>query len=309
MDSLLSVIVPAYNEEQNIKAAYETIGNILSSNNINYEIIFVDDGSADNTWNAIKEASDECDAVRGIHFSRNFGKDSAVMAGLKAAKGDCAVAIDCDLQHPPEKIVDMYRLWEKGYEIVEGVKLSRGKEGILHKAFAKLFYSLITKACGFDMDNTSDFKLLDRKAINAITSLNEQSVFFRAMSAWVGFKSTTVEYEVRERNAGTSKWSSAALVKYAVKNITTFSTAPLQIITVLGIVMFAVSLVIGGISLFKYFTGVALEGFTTVIIIQLFSSSLIMISMGIIGYYIARIFDEVKKRPIYIVSEKCGRGE
>jgi len=277
---------------------------ILNEKDICHELIFVDDGSKDNTWNRILEASTPDGKIRGISFSRNFGKESAILAGLAEANGECAVVIDCDLQHPPEKIPEMYKLWEEGFEIIEGVKSNRGKESALHSLSARVFYKLIGKAAGVDMENASDFKLLDRKAINALLNMREKYAFFRALSSWIGFRTTSVEFDVREREAGISKWSALSLFKYAVSNLTSFSTFPIQIITFLGIITFIISLVLGCIALVQKFTGVALEGFTTVILIMLFTSSIMMISLGIIGYYIARIYEEIKGRPRYIVSEK-----
>ena len=229
-----------------------------------------------------------------------------MFAGLSYAKGDCCVLIDCDLQHPPEKIVEMYGLWEQGYEVVEAVKADRGKESFLHRISAKCFYKLISKATNIDMSKASDFKLLDRKAVNALLLVKERNSFFRALSSWIGFKTTQIEFEVQERTVGKSKWSTWALVKYAISNITAFSAAPMQLVTVLGVVMLIASLVLGVEALYEKIIGVALDGFTTVILIQLFSGSIIMISLGIIGYYIAKIYEEIKKRPRYIVSEICG---
>ena len=303
---MLSVIIPAYNEDAMVSKAAAVISEILNKESIDCELLFVDDGSKDKTWAMITEAASDYPVVRGIHFSRNFGKESAIMAGLAQAKGDCCVVIDCDLQHPPEKIVEMYRLWEQGYEIVEGQKSSRGTEHKLHTLAAKAFYKIISSATGLDMANASDFKLLDRKAINALLNMNERNAFFRALSSWIGFKSTCVEFDVQEREAGISKWSTLSLVKYAVSNISSFSTAPMQIVTVLGVIVFLISLILGCITVIQKCRGQALEGFTTVILIQLFSSSIVMISLGIIGYYIARIYEEIKGRPRYIISETCG---
>lgn len=303
---MLSVIIPAYNEEAMIDKTASVIGKNLTDAGISYELLFVDDGSKDKTWNKIVAVTSTNTLVRGIHFSRNFGKEAAIMAGISEAKGDCCVVIDCDLQHPPEKIVDMYRLWEKGYEIVEGQKSCRGTEGKLHTFAAKIFYSLISAAIGFDMANASDFKLLDRKAMNVLINMKEKNAFFRALSSWIGFNTTYIKFDVQERECGQSKWSTISLIKYAINNISSFSSVPMQIVTVLGVIMFVVSLILGGIALIQKSCGQALEGFTTVILIQLFSSSIVMISLGIIGYYIAKIYEEIKDRPRYIIADTCG---
>ena len=305
---MVSVIMPSYNEEKMIALAAETVARILREENIPYELVFVDDGSRDATWENIVKAHEADANVTGVHFSRNFGKEAAMFAGLEKAKGDCCVVIDCDLQHPPEKIVEMYRLWEQGYEVVEGIKEDRGEESAFHKFAANSFYSLISGATGMDMASSSDFKLLDRKVVDTLNKLPERNVFFRALSFWVGFKKATVYYSVQERTAGESKWSTKSLIKYALTNITSFSSAPLHIITVLGFIMMAVSVVFGVIALVQKLSGLAVAGFTTVIILLLFASSLIMISLGIIGYYIARIYDEIKGRPRYIISQMIGEG-
>ena len=302
---MLSVIIPAYNEELSIEIAYNTISSILRDADIDHELIFVDDGSSDATYEKIKMIADEKENMCGLHFSRIFGKEAAISAGLASASGDCVVVIDCDLQHPPEKIVEMYRLWQEGYEIVEGVKSSRGKEKRIHGWAARRFYSMISAVVGFDMSNASDFKLLDRKVVDILNRIPERKGFFRAISFWVGFKKATVEFEVNERVEGTSKWSFLGLVKYAISNISAYSTAPMQIVTVLGVVMLIITAIFGVWALVDKLSGRALEGMTTVIIILIFIGSIMMISLGIIGYYVARIYEEVKGRPKYIVSASC----
>lgn len=303
---MLSVIIPAYNEEQMIEKSVSTISHILIDVGIDFELIFIDDGSKDATWKIIERESKKSNFVRGVHFSRNFGKESAIVAGLEKCKGDCCVVIDCDLQHPPHKIVEMYRLWEKGYEIIEGVKSNRGKESVFYSSATKVFYTVISKLTNIDMMNSSDFKLLDRKVIDVLNNMREKNSFFRALSSWVGFKTAVVEFEVQEREAGESKWSTLSLVKYAINNITSFSAFPMQLITLLGVTMLLLSVILGSISLYQKFTGYSLDGFTTVILIQLFTGSIAMISLGIIGYYIAKIYDEIKGRPRYIISKMCG---
>lgn len=304
---MLSVILPAYNEEKMIVKAAAAVGKILTEAGIPYQIVFVDDGSKDNTWKQIEETAEEDAHVVGIHFSRNFGKESAMLAGLANADGDCCAVMDCDLQHPPETLVEMYRLWEQGYEVVEGVKKSRGKESVLHRASAGMFYRILSEATKIDMSRASDFKLMDRKAVDALLEMPERNAFFRALSSWVGFKSTSVEFDVREREEGESKWSTKSLIKYAVTNIVAFSAAPMQFVTFAGGFVLLVAIVLGIQTLVKYFLGHAVEGFTTVILLILFIGSIIMISLGIIGYYISKIYEEVKGRPRYLISKKVGK--
>lgn len=302
---LLSVVLPSYNEERSIPRAADTITALLSQAGIEHELIFVDDGSRDGTWAAIEGQSERHPQVRGVRFSRNFGKEAAIFAGLAQAGGDCAAVMDCDLQHPPEKLVDMYRLWQQGYQVVEGVKASRGKENPLHTFSAKGFYSVISRATGIDMSKASDFKLLDRRAVDTLLAMREKNAFFRALSSWIGFSTAQVEFHVQPRLEGDSKWSIRSLVRYALTNIAAFSTAPLQLVTLLGVIVFVCSVALSIHSLWQKFTGHALEGFTTVILLQLFIGSILMICLGIIGYYIAKIYEEIKDRPRYIVADRC----
>lgn len=303
---MLSIILPAYNEEDMVPAAAARITGIMEEAEIPFQILFIDDGSKDRTWEKITEAAARDQRIAGVHFSRNFGKEAAMFAGLERAAGDCCVVLDCDLQHPPEKIVEMYRLWQQGYEVVEGVKEDRGQESGAHRLAAGGFYRLISKATGMDMSNASDFKLLDRKVVDALNQMPERNAFFRALSYWVGFRKTSVSYQVQERTAGQSKWSTASLIRYAVTNIASFSTMPMQIVTWVGILFMLFAVVLGVNSLVQKLTGQALEGFTTVILIQLLACGIIMLSLGIIGFYVARIYEEIQGRPRYIVSRTVG---
>lgn len=304
---MLSIILPSYNEEKMISIATARIAQVMEDADIPYQLVFVDDGSRDQTWAEICRMSKEHEQVAGIHFSRNFGKEPAMFAGLERAAGECCVVLDCDLQHPPEKIVEMYRLWEQGYEVVEGIKESRGKESGMHQFAANTFYRLISKATGLDMAGASDFKLLDRKVVDTLNQMPERNVFFRALSYWVGFRKATVSYQVQERMEGESKWSTRSLIRYAITNIASFSTMPMQIVSWLGGIFLLIATVLGVQTLVHKFTGHALEGFTTVILIQLLACGVIMLSLGVIGFYVARIYEEIKGRPRYIISETRGK--
>jgi dolichol-phosphate mannosyltransferase len=302
-NKMLSVVIPAYNEEGMVLKTAETLKALMDDAGIIYELIFVNDGSSDLTQERIEEASEKDPSVRYVCFSRNFGKEAAIFAGLGAAKGGCAAVMDCDLQHPPEVLIEMYRLWEEGYEIVEGVKKSRGRESIFHKLSAGMFYGIMSKATKIDMYRASDFKLLDRRAVEALLMFPEYHVFFRALSSWIGYKKTSVEFDVRDREVGSSKWSTSALFKYAVNNIVEYSAVPLHLITGIGVVSLIFAFALGIQTLVRYFCGTAAEGFTTVILLQLFSASVIMIGIGIVGLYLAKIYDEVKRRPRYIIAK------
>jgi len=302
--SLLSIIIPAYNEQESIAYAVKKVSEALQSEHIGFEIIFVDDGSKDDTYKQILDLAALQNNIHGISFSRNFGKESAIIAGLSEAKGDCCVVMDCDMQHPAHLIPTMYRLWQQGYQIIEGVKSNRGKESISYKFFSKVFYRIISWLSGLDMKDSSDFKLLDRDVVNAILSLPEKHVFFRGLTFWVGYHTTKIEYEVEPRMYGTTKWSGFKLMKYAVKNITSFSSAPLQIVTSMGILLLCGSFVLGIQTIVRLIMGNSLGGFTTVILLLLIIGGFIMISLGVIGHYVAKIYDEVKNRPKYIIAKK-----
>lgn len=303
---MLSVVIPAFNEQEMVPAAAEQIDGVLLRAGIPHELIFIDDGSRDATWAEIRAESEHRDTVRGVHFSRNFRKEAAIFAGLQAADGDCVAVIDCDLQHPPEKLVEMYRLWEQGVEVVEGVKTDRGEESLAHRVAAKTFYRLISEATHIDMTRASDFKLLDRKAVNVLLSMREKRAFFRALSSWIGFRTAEVPYEVRERAAGESKWSTWLLIKYALSNITAFTSLPLHLITGCGAASFLAALIVGIVSIVRLAMGRVVTGLTGAVILLLFLSGLIMVGLGIIGYYLGNIYMEIQDRPRFIVSETCG---
>lgn len=302
----VSILLPAYNEAGNIERAGRILTELFEKELPEYEpeILFVDDGSSDETWSSVHQLSKGNPYVRGISFSRNFGKEAALFAGLEEVRGDCVIVMDSDLQHPPEAIPGMLKLWEEGYELVEGVKSSRGKESLFHKGMAGLFYKLIHKLTGFHMEKSSDFKLLDRAVINALLSLKERNTFFRALSFWAGFRSTEYAYEVKEREIGKTKWSKRSLFRYAVNNITSFSAAPLYGILGMGVVFVVFALILGIQTLVRFCIGHAVEGFTTVILLLLLIGGLLLIALGIIGYYVGKIYDEVKGRPRYIIARR-----
>ena len=301
---LLSIIIPAFNEEGNVERTALAVGKAMAENNIDHELVFVNDGSSDRTWEKMKALAEKDSRVTAVCFSRNFGKESAIFAGLETAEGDCGVIYDCDMQFPIETVIEMYRIWEKGgVDIVEARKKSRGKENLLYKGFSLMFYKLIGSSSGLDMENASDFKLMDRCVIDALNRMPERLTFFRAMSGWVGFNTEKVWFEVAEREIGTSKWRPSQLVHFAVNNITSFTSAPLQIVTAFGVITFLISLILGVNTLYNKFFGNSEAGFPTVIILQLLTSSIIMFSLGVIGYYISKIYEEIKQRPRYIIRD------
>lgn len=301
--ALLSIVLPAYNEEQNIANTVRTLKEVMDANGIDYELIFVSDGSKDATFAEIQKASQADPKVKGAEFSRNFGKEAGIFAGLELTCGDAVIVMDCDLQHPPEVIPQMWKKWQEGAEIVEGIKADRGRESLGYKLSAGLFYKIMSKLIKMDMNASSDFKLLDRKVVQVLLELPERNTFFRALTFWAGFQTQNVEYEVQDRMYGESKWSFVSLMKYAITNATSFSTLPLQMVTVLGAVSILFSIILAIQTLVKYLCGTAVEGFTTVILLILIIGGFIMLSLGVIGHYLARIYEEVKGRPKYIISK------
>ena len=300
--ALLSIVLPAYNEEQNIANTVSVLTGILEENKIDYELVFISDGSRDQTFAEIQRAVSQNPRIKGAEFSRNFGKEAGIFAGLELTSGDAVIVMDCDLQHPPQMIPKMWEMWKSGVEVVEGIKTDRGKESLGHKLSAGLFYKIMSKLIKMDMSASSDFKLLDRKVVDVLLSLPERNTFFRALSFWAGFRTEPVYYEVQERQFGESKWSFWSLMRYAISNATSFSTLPLQMVTVLGLISILFSVILAVQTLVRFLMGNSVEGFTTVILLILIIGGLLMLSLGIIGHYIARIYEEVKGRPKYIIS-------
>lgn len=302
---MLSVILPAYNEQDNAARAASALSKLLCAHGIDYELIFVNDGSTDRTWQRLSQLAASDERIKAISFSRNFGKEAAIFAGLENASGDAMVIMDCDLQHPPETVIEMYKVWKStGADVVEGKKRSRGRESAAYRGMAKLFYRIIERVSGLNMRDSSDFKLLDRRAAEALLRMPERLTFFRAMSSWVGFNTETVYFDVAERGSGESKFGFVSLFKYAVSSITSFTSAPMQLVTLAGIVTFIIAVIFGINTLVNTFTGRSAEGFPTVILLQLITSAIIMFSLGIIGHYLSKIYEEIKRRPRYIISEK-----
>lgn len=300
----ISVVIPVYNEANTLTKCLMEIGNSVRSAGLSYEIIVIDDGSRDGTWDILSTISHTAKEIKAIKFSRNFGKESAIAAGLEFASGSSVIVMDGDLQHPPEILPEMIRLWkEEGFDIVEAVKADRGTEHVSSKIGAKLFYWMMKKLSELDLDNSSDFKLLDRKVVNAHNRLPECSRFFRGIVSWLGFKKAQIPFSVKDRISGRSRWSIFRLVNLAIHASTSFSSLPLHIITILGFVTFVISVILGVQTLYVKFSGSAVSGFTTVIILLLSIGSVLMISLGIIGTYISRIFEEVKNRPRFIVED------
>ena len=298
------ILLPFYNEEEQIPITIETLLHIDALRDYDYTLLLIDDGSKDGTWRAISEGAAKYPGrIRGLHLSRNFGKEAAICAGLDHADADAVILMDGDLQHPPEHIPEMLRLWDEGYDIVEGVKISRGDESLLSRVNAKIFYSLFRRVSGYRLENASDYKLLDRKVVLQWRAIKEHNTFFRGLAEWVGFNRVSFSFCVAPRQTGKSRWSIRQLLRLSFDAITSFSAVPLRFITTIGCAFSLGAALLGIQTLVRFFMGKAADGFTTVILILLIIGSCIMISLGLIGTYIARVFDEVKDRPRYIIAE------
>jgi len=304
---LISIVLPVFCEAENIGSLLADIKEKIIGLGIDYEFVLVDDGSTDSTWVEIERLHGEFSTLRAARLSRNFGKDLALCAGLEMARGDAVVVMDADGQHPPTLLPEMIRLWrDTDVEIVEGVKTSRGRETIFSKLSAGIFYALWNKLSGFELRGASDYKLLDRRAVDAYLRMNERHVFFRGMTAWLGFRTAQLPFEVAERQGGRSGWSLFKRIRLAVDGISGFSSLPLQLVTLAGVAFLIFALAFAIQTLARWYSGHSVDGFPTVILLLLIIGSLLMISLGIIGTYLARIYEEIKHRPRFVIAEKIG---
>lgn len=302
---LLSIVVPAHNEAAGIEHSLGVLRTLLEGLDVLWEIVVVDDGSRDETFAVVRRLSQADPRIRGVRLSRNFGKEAALLAGLQASRGDAVVTIDADLQHPPALIPQMLAAWRQGARLVHAVKRRRDTDSPWARWRARWFNGLIKRLAGIDLDNASDYKLLDRTVVDILVrELRERSRFYRGLAEWVGYPAVRLEFDVEERQHGSSKWSLWALLELATTALISFTSAPLRIVTILGLFTLLFGALVATEALIGWFRGMAVSGFTTTIITLLIIGSVIMISLGVIGEYIAKIYDEIKARPIYLVQEQ-----
>ncbi len=308
----VSIIIPAYNEEESLPHLYDRLEKLMSSlDNYEFEILFVNDGSKDNTINLIKEYREKDKRISYVDFSRNFGKEIAMIAGLDYAKGDAVIFMDADLQDPPELIPELIKYWEKGYDDVYAKRSSRKGETWLKKFTSKMYYRVLQSLTNVPIQkDTGDFRLLDRRCVNALKKMRESQRNSKSMFSWIGYKKKEVLYDRDPRIAGQTKWNYKKLVDLAIDGITSFTTSPLRISTYISIPTFIV--------LFIYFiyvivkcivTNTAIQAFQAIILLILFFSGIQILLFGIIGEYLGRIFNESKNRPLYLVNEYNGEKE
>lgn len=304
---LISVVVPAYQEEAGIAGTVEEIDKVLQGCPARYELIVVDDGSRDGTFAVISELCGRHRELKGIRLARNFGKESALLAGLRAAKGDAVITLDADLQHPPALIPELLEKWRGGARVVHAVKRGRVADGPLVRARAALFNRLLSLLGGLELADASDFKLLDRSAVDVLVhQMPERRRFYRGLVDWVGFEQARVPFDVAPREGSQGKLSVRALVDLAVTAMVSFTSAPLRVVTVLGCVTLVFGFFVSSEALWSWIQDRAVSGFVTIIITLLLLGSFIMISLGIVGEYIAKIYEEIKARPPYLVEQSCG---
>jgi glycosyltransferase involved in cell wall biosynthesis len=307
---LISVVIPLYNEGSHLRGVLADLKSAFQATGCRFEVLLVDDGSSDNTWAEIKDEARMWPDLRAILLSRNFGKELALCAGLERAQGDAVIVMDGDGQHPPSLLPLMIETWRtSGADVIEAIKRRRGRESLTSKFGALTFYVILNKLSGFDLKGASDFKLMDRRVLDTWLAMRERNVFFRGMTAWMGFKTIQIPFEVAPRRAGKSGWSYLRRAKLALIGITTFSSFPLHLVTFTGMIFFLFAVGLGIQTLYLKLAGRAFTGFATVILLELIIGSLLMVSLGIIGEYLARIYEEVKGRPRYIVSESIEPGQ
>lgn len=301
----LDIIVPCYNEEELIEPFYNEVLKVLKDSKLDWNILFVDDGSQDNTLIKIKELAEKNNNIKFISFSRNFGKESAIFAGLENSDSDYVIIMDVDLQDPPEMIIEMFKNIDS-FDMIATRRVTRKGEPVIRSFFARLFYKLINKFVKIDIvDGARDFRLMNREVVEAILQLNEYNRFSKGLFQWVGFETKWLEYENVERNVGESSWSFWNLFKYAVEGILSFTTAPLHISTVCGIIFSVVAFIsIIFIVIRTLLFGDPVEGWPSTISVILFIGGIQLLTIGILGQYLAKTYLEVKNRPIYIVKEK-----
>ena len=300
----VTILVPCYNEEESLPALYKALMHLTNQHpNYNWELLFVDDGSRDSTIQVLKELRQNDKRVSYVELSRNFGKENAMLAGFDYATGDCVIIMDADLQHPPQVIPEMLKKWEEGFEDVYGKRLSRGKESFMRKKLSLLYYSMLQKSTRYDiLPNVGDFRLLDRKCIDALKQLRESERYTKGLFCFIGFKKTYVEFETQDRIAGVSSWNYLGLISLAIQGITSFTVAPLRLATLFGTLVSFFAFIYMIFSFIKaVIWGDAVQGFPTLIIIILFIGGVELLCLGIIGEYVGRIFSETKRRPVYIV--------
>ena len=302
----ISILVPCYNEEKSLPLFYPEVKKVIDSeHNYEWEILFVNDGSKDNTLSIIKALRAADNQISYVNLSRNFGKEKAMLAGFDYAIGDCVIIMDADLQDPPSLIPEMLRYWEQGFKDVYAKRKNRGRESWIRKKFSLLFYKILSHTTRFDvLQNVGDFRLLDRQCVEALKRIRKTERYTKGLFCWIGYEKKEITFDRKDRIAGKSNWNFWSLFDLAIEGITSFTTAPLRIATIGGVFIALVAFIF-----MLYYIGKTLlygdpvQGFTTLVSILLFMSGVILLAIGVLGEYVGRIFNETKNRPTYLASE------
>lgn len=304
MIKLVSIIVPVHNERENIFLMARAIKRIFAGLPYRYNLLFVDDGSSDVTLHEIKKLAVQDDNIRYISFSRNFGHQAALKAGIDKADGDCIISMDGDLQHPPHLIPQLLEKWEQGYDVVYTIRKEDKKLPFVKRITSNLFYSLLNRISDIKLEKgTADFRLISRAVADELRNLQEYEPFFRGLVKWAGFKQVGVEYEPEQRKAGVTKYTSKKMIRFALQGITSFSIRPLYAAAYMGFGFAALSTLYIPYALYSYFFGYTISGWTSVIVTIVFFGGLQLMILGIIGIYLGKLFMQNKNRPVYIVKE------
>lgn len=295
------------NEGASILSSLHAIADQARRASADFEIVAVDDGSSDDTWQLVRAESGRAGHLHGVRLSRNFGKEAAVFAGLAHARGRAVIIMDADLQHPPELLSAFIEAWRSGSaDVIDGVKRGASDGTLRRRISSGLFNQLITALTGYDFRGTSDYKLIDRKVVNALLQIDETRTFFRGLVEWTGFRHQAIVYDVAPRRVAESRWSTMSLIRLAGRAIVSYSAVPLRVIHLAGVCFLALALVLAGRTLWLYWAGTAPSGVTTIIFLLLVIGAFVLLALAVISEYIAAIYEEVKGRPRYVVTETCG---
>jgi len=303
----LSIVVPVYNEAENLGVLHASLKTVLKSIQLTHEIVFVDDGSTDGTFDVVRSLYEKDTTVRGFSFSRNFGHQVALFAGLGQAKGDIVISMDGDMQHPPALIPDLLKKYEEGFDIVNTKRIDSKSTGLFKRLSSRWYYGMLNALSDVPIEPAAaDFRLMNRKAVDALNSLPETHRFTRGLVGWMGFEQAIIPYQAAERHAGASKYTFFKMLRFGLDGIVSFSVKPLRIAFYTGVIVSVAALLYAIYAIVQHFIGATVEGWTSILVSVLFIGGVTLLSLGVIGEYIARIFNEVRRRPMYFFKDQVG---
>lgn len=301
----ISIVIPLYNEEENIGQLYQELVSVLNEINLPAEVIFVDDGSRDRSFELVRELNVRDSRINGISLSRNFGHQVALTAGLQHARGEMVITLDADLQHPPKEIPRLIEQYHLGYDIVNTRRIDTAEIGYFKKTSSRLFYRIINRISEVPItESSSDFRLMSRKALDSFLQFNERSRFTRGLVSWMGFKQTVIDYICPPRFAGKSKYTLRKMLHFAADGVTAFSAKPLRMASYVGVIVFLLGLLYAAYAIIQHITGSTIPGWTSLLVTVLLLGGIQLLTLGVIGEYLARIFNESKSRPLYFIKDQ-----